>query len=355
MLRVLEHLRRTGHAHRHRPDNPRGEARADRIHDGIRVHRVPSRMFLKATSLPFKAAAADGRVLRGFDPHVVHLASPALFGYGGLHAARYLGCRRWRCSRPTWRGSRPATAWVWRRGRPGRGRAICTPAPTAPWRRPPRRSKTLRRIGSRGCITGRAGWTSPVSRRRPGTALRRQWSPEGRPTVGFVGRLAPPHVERLAVLARRDDVQVVIGGRDRPRQAAIPVSQRFSPVRCTARSWPRHTPAWTCSCTGEHETFCQACRRRWPGLPVVIAPDAGACATWRPHTDRAAAAGARIRGAVEPVRGPSAGRTAAIRRGGSVLAAPGLPSAINCRPLRGVVDGMAAPAPCSRAPVPSWR
>ena len=30
-------------------------------------------------------------VLRGFDPDVVHLASPALLGYGGLHAARFLG------------------------------------------------------------------------------------------------------------------------------------------------------------------------------------------------------------------------------------------------------------------------
>ena len=53
VLRVLEHLRRTGHeAIVIAPDNPRGEARADRIHDGIRVHRVPSRMFPKVTSLP---------------------------------------------------------------------------------------------------------------------------------------------------------------------------------------------------------------------------------------------------------------------------------------------------------------
>ena len=93
VLRVLEHLRRTGHeALVIAPDNPRGEAPAARIHDGIRVHRVPSRMFPKVTSLPLGVPNPRIlRVLRGFDPHVVHLASPALLGYGGLLAARRLG------------------------------------------------------------------------------------------------------------------------------------------------------------------------------------------------------------------------------------------------------------------------
>ena len=93
VLRVIEHLRRTGHeALVIAPDTPRGEPPADRVHDGIRVHRVPSRMFPKVTSLPLGVPRPRMvGVLRGFDPHVVHLASPALLGYGGLHAARYLG------------------------------------------------------------------------------------------------------------------------------------------------------------------------------------------------------------------------------------------------------------------------
>ena len=93
VLRVLEHLRRTGHeALVIAPDNPRGEEPADRVYDGIRVHRVPARMFPKVTSLPLGVPRPRMvGVLRGFDPHVVHLASPALLGYGGLHAARYLG------------------------------------------------------------------------------------------------------------------------------------------------------------------------------------------------------------------------------------------------------------------------
>src|SRR5262249_53718695 len=56
--------------------------------------------------------------------------------------------------------------------------------------------------------------------------LRRRWSPDGKPIVGFVGRLAPEkHVERLATLAAGNAVQVVIvgDGVDREKlQSAMP-------------------------------------------------------------------------------------------------------------------------------------
>ena len=56
VLRVLEHLRRTGHeALVIAPDTPRGEAAAERVYDGIRVHRLPSRIFPKVTSLDRKS------------------------------------------------------------------------------------------------------------------------------------------------------------------------------------------------------------------------------------------------------------------------------------------------------------
>ena len=93
VVRVLEHLRRTGHeALVIAPDTPPGQPPADRIYDGIRVHRTPSRMFPKVTTLPLGVPTPRlMSVLRGFDPDVVHLASPALLGYGGLRAARRLG------------------------------------------------------------------------------------------------------------------------------------------------------------------------------------------------------------------------------------------------------------------------
>ena len=82
VLRVLEHLDRAGHeALVIAPDNPRGQSPAPRIHEGVRIHRVPSWMAPKVTSLPLGVPLPRlVRVLRGFDPHVVHLASPALLG-----------------------------------------------------------------------------------------------------------------------------------------------------------------------------------------------------------------------------------------------------------------------------------
>ena len=48
-------------------------------------------MFPKVTTLPLGVPMPRMlSVLRGFDPHVVHLASPALLGYGGVLAARRL-------------------------------------------------------------------------------------------------------------------------------------------------------------------------------------------------------------------------------------------------------------------------
>ena len=111
VIRVLEHLRRTGHeALVIAPDTPPGEQPADRIYDGIRVHRVPSRMFPKVTTLPLGLPMPRMlRVLRGFEPDVVHLASPALLGWGGVRRPAVSGCRPSRCIRPTSRVSRRAT------------------------------------------------------------------------------------------------------------------------------------------------------------------------------------------------------------------------------------------------------
>ncbi|NBQ43007.1 MAG: glycosyltransferase, partial [Mycobacteriaceae bacterium] len=172
VLRVLEHLRRTGHeAMVIAPDSPPGHAPAPRVHDGIWIHRVPS----------------------------------------------------------------------WTRG--AGGVDLCAFAPSARDER-----------------------------------LRRRWSPHGKPIVGFVGRLAPEkHVERLAALARRDDLQLVIVGdgvqRDSLRArlpAAVFTGALYGPELAAA-----YASMDVFVHPGEHETFCQAVQEALAsGLPV-IAPDAG--------------------------------------------------------------------------------
>ena len=173
-------------------------------------------MFPKITSLPLGVPRPRmvERAAR-IRPDVVHLASPALLGYGGLHAARFLGVPTVAvfqtdvagfaasygigCRVPRRVGVDTTSAQP-RRPHPGAidrgdGKPCRAPHPAGTQVGPWRGHHRLRAVGPRR------------------TPARSKWSPDGKPIVGFVGRLAPEkHVERLAVLARRDDLQLVIVG-----------------------------------------------------------------------------------------------------------------------------------------------
>ena len=281
VLRVLEHLGRSGHeALVIAPDSPRGEVPAARVHDGTRIHRVPSRMFPKINSLPLGVPRPRmAGVLRDFGPDVVHLASPALLGYGGLHAARYLGV-------PTvavfqtdvagfaasyGMGAATRAAWAWTRHLHSRADRTLAPSTSA---MEALAAHGIPRVHHWGRGVDIAGY-APSMRSQ---ALRHCWSPEGKPIVGFVGRLAPEkHVERLAALALRDDLQLVVvgDGVDRAKLEFVLPSAIF-----TGALYGRELAAAYASMDvfvhpGEHETFCQAVQEAMAsGLPV-IAPDAG--------------------------------------------------------------------------------
>jgi len=281
VIRVLEHLRRTGHeALVIAPDTPRGEPPADRIHDGIRVHRVPSRMFPKVTTLPLGVPMPRMlKVLRGFDPHVVHLASPALLGYGGVKAARWLGVPTvavYQTDVPGFAASYgiPMTtraAWAWFRHL--HTLADRTLAPS---------TVTMESLVSHGFPRVHQ-WARGVDVLRYAPSgrdelLRRHWSPQGKPIVGFVGRLAPEkHVERLIGLANTDAVQVVIvgDGVDRKKlQSAMPTAV-FTGALYGEELATAYASMDVFVHPGEHETFCQVVQEALAsGLPV-IAPDAG--------------------------------------------------------------------------------
>lgn len=281
VLRVIEHLRRTGHEVLViAPDTPRGEPAADKVYEGGRVHRVPSRMFPKVTSLPLGVPRPRMvGVLRGFDPDVVHLASPALLGYGGLHAARHLGI-------PTiavfqtdiagfatsyGMGMASRAAWAWTRHLHKRADRTLAPSTSAMEDLAAHGIPRVHRWARGVDVTGFA----PSARDE---RLRRSWSPDGRPIVGFVGRLAPEkHVERLAALADRDDLQIVIvgDGVDRRKLESVLPRAVFTGALYGGALAAAYASMDVFVHAGEHETFCQAVQEAMAsGLPV-IAPDAG--------------------------------------------------------------------------------
>jgi len=281
VLRVIEHCRRTGHEVLViAPDSPRGHPAADKVHEGIRVHRVPSRMVPKVTSLPLGVPRPRMvGVLRGFDPDVVHLASPALLGYGGLHAARHLGVPTIAVFQTDIAGFASSygigiasrAAWAWTRHLHKRADRTLAPSTSAMEdlvaHGIPRVYKWSRGVD----VTGFA----PSARDE---RLRRTWSPDGKPIVGFVGRLAPEkHVERLAGLAARTDLQVVVvgDGIDRLKLEKLMPTAVFPGALYGRALATGYATMDVFVHPGEHETFCQAVQEAMAsGLPV-IAPDAG--------------------------------------------------------------------------------
>ncbi len=281
VLRVMEHLRRTGHEVLViAPDTPRGESSADRIHDGVRVHRVPSKMFPKVTSLPLGVPRPRMvGVLRGFGPDVVHLASPALLGYGGVLAARHLGV-------PTVAvfqtdvagfaesygvGAMSRVAWAWTRHLHGKADRTLAPSTSAMENLAMHHVPRVHHWGRGVDVTGFA----PSAR---DDALRSTWSPVGKPIVGFVGRLAPEkHVERLAVLARREDLQLVIvgDGVDRSKLESLMPTAVFTGALYGPELAAAYASMDVFVHAGEYETFCQAVQEAMASGVPVIAPNAG--------------------------------------------------------------------------------
>lgn len=283
VLRVLEHCRRTGtEAIVIAPDTPRGQARAQRSHLGFPVYRVPARMWPGISSLPIgRPGMAVVDVLRDFVPDVVHLASPYFLGAGGLAAARRLGIPTvavFQTDVAGFAGSyglAPLTraAWWWTR----RLHEQCdlTLAPSSASVTDLHRHGVPRvRTWARGVDADRF---APVHR---DPDLRSRWL-AGRPDrliVGFVGRLAAEkHAERLAPLAGRDDVQLVLvgDGPDRARlQRALPGAV-FTGQLGGADLGAAYASLDVFVHTGEHETFCQAVQEALASGVPAIAPDQG--------------------------------------------------------------------------------
>jgi phosphatidylinositol alpha 1,6-mannosyltransferase len=281
VLRILEHLNRTGHdAIVIAPDNPRRLGRAAAEHDGVPVHRMPSRMFPKVTSLPLGVPRPRMvGILREFDPDIVHLASPALLGYGGLQAARFLGVPTVAVFQTDVPGFAKSygipiayrAAWAWfRHLHRHAGRTL---APS---------SSAIESLAAQGIprvhLWARGVDVAGFAPSARDQTVRRAWSPDGKPIVGFVGRLAPEkHVDRLKVLARNNDVQLVIvgDGIDREKlETALPTAV-FTGTLYGAELATAYASIDVFVHPGEHETFCQAVQEALASGVPVVAPNAG--------------------------------------------------------------------------------
>ncbi|MDO2971854.1 glycosyltransferase family 4 protein [Mycobacteroides abscessus] len=281
VLRVLEHFRRTGHeAIVIAPDTPRGQAPAATEYAGVPVHRVPAIMFPKVSTLPLGVPQPRMvRIFRDFAPDVVHLASPFVLGYGGLRAAQHLDVPVVAVYQTDVAGFADSygagfaarAAWRWTKHL--HARADRTLAPS---------SSAMEDLAMHG-IPRVFRWSRGVDIERFAPSardeeLRRAWSPEGKPIIGFVGRLAPEkHVERLAVLAGRDDLQLVIVGGGVEREALeklMPTAVFTGELTGSALS-RAYASLDVFIHPGEHETFCQAVQEALASGVPSIAPDAG--------------------------------------------------------------------------------
>jgi phosphatidylinositol alpha 1,6-mannosyltransferase len=249
--------------------------------DGILVHRVRSVKIpgVHDVDVAVTSTARLCAELEAFAPDVVHLASPFVLGRQVLAASRA-------CGIPSVAVYQTHVAgFAQHYGLSGvsfladsivRGVHRAADLTLAPSRQCVDYLAGLGvqriRLWGRGVDLGRF---TPMRRSR---ALRERWSPDGRPVVGYVGRLAPEKsVNMLAGLAASGDVRVVIVG-DGPMRGEL--SRLMPHARFTDRLLGDDLVTAVASmdvlvAPGELETFCQVVQEAMASGVPVVAPAVG--------------------------------------------------------------------------------
>ena len=272
---VVHHLLASGHEPLVIAPGP-----GDADHDGVRVHRARSVRLPRYASFPVGLPDVEvRRVLAGFRPDVVHLASPIALGAVGLRAARRLDL---------------PTVAVYQTDVGGFARHYGVPADALldRWvaRVHRRADRTL--VPSSAARSQLAGWGVPdlhlwrrgvsfdlfgPDRRDP--ELHRAWSGGGaRVVVGYVGRLAAEkQVRRLVELGDLPGVQLVVVG-DGPERARL---ERLLPD-AVFTGFLQGTALASAFASldvfvhlGENETFCQTVQEAQASGVAVVAPNRG--------------------------------------------------------------------------------
>lgn len=280
VLRILEHLRRTGHeALVLAPDCDDGDV-PPFVH-GAPVVEVPS------VGLPgypdvrvvVGQRARIERTLAAFEPDVVHLASPFTLGWRGMQAAESLGVPTvavYQTEVPGYAaryGMRHLEPFLWRRVRNLHDRASVTLAPSTP---------TIDHLRAHGIPRlhrwGRGVDTVQFRPEARDEAWRREVGAGRRLLVGYVGRLAAEkQVEALRVLHDRTDVRLVVVGEgpERPLLAELLPDAVFTGLLRGEELARAMASLDVFVHPGELETFGQTLQEaNASGVPVV-APAAG--------------------------------------------------------------------------------
>lgn len=275
VVRVLDHLRREGHAALVvAPGDGCGE------YEGAPVVRVPA---VSVPGIPVLPVGLPTRrmqqVMSRFRPDVVHLASPFVLGAGGLAAARRLGV-------PTvavYQTDLAAFAQAYGAGATARGvwRWTCRLHRQADRTLAPSTAAVDALVGAgvdRVHRWGRGVDAALFAPARRDAALRRRLAPGGELLVGYVGRLAPEkQVERLAALAGVEEIRLVVVG-DGPARAQLeqrlPRAAFLGMLDGTALA-AAYATLDVFVHTGPHETFGQTVQEAMASELPVVAPDVG--------------------------------------------------------------------------------
>ena len=281
VLRVLEHLHREGHeAIVIAPGARDGQEEAS-DYLGFPIRRVPTVKVPMIDSLPVgvPTTVVDSE-LRGFQPDIIHLASPFVLGAAGAFSARQLRIPAVALYQTDVAGfatkyqlsALAFGVWEWLRTIHNSCQMTLAPSSLTIADLEHHHIKNVRHWG-RGVDAVRF---HPSKRSE---SLRKQWDPTGnKRIVGFVGRLAAEKgVHRLSALNDREDIQLVIVG-DGPERPLLE-AQLPNAVFTGALSGEELAHAYASLDifvhAGEFETFCQAIQEAQASGVPTIGPRAG--------------------------------------------------------------------------------
>jgi phosphatidylinositol alpha 1,6-mannosyltransferase len=277
VLRVLETLAAKGHdALVIAPDS----AEAPTTYAGFRVKRVPSLAVKGLLPVGFPQRSMEP-LIEGFDPDVLHLASPFFLGKYATRIAQRLNIPTLSIYQTDVAGfarhyglsiaHSQLTNWVANIHK----QTDRTLAPST-WS-----CEQLQSSGVHNVSLWQRGVDSvKFNSTKRSTELRENFSPQSQNkiVVGYVGRLAnEKRIEDLAPLHDRDDVQLVIVGDGPARQKLERTLPRALFVGYkSGEELAAHYASFDIFVhTGKHETFCQSIQESLASGVPVIAPDSG--------------------------------------------------------------------------------